>query len=292
LVAVLSHFVYQKYPRNRFFIEQDPSLSYPVEKGWSNGEEIPLVLVVILAVPTAMVLLFLFQLLAKKLFQELNLKASELHPKALHPFTLQLAFIEALGMTLAATEFFKAFAGRKRPNFFALCNYKGYLEAITTNNFTAYLDATTAGTPGDIAYCLASEKDILEAQFSFPSGHASTIWCGMTFVAIYTLYIFHHYSPRNGMSKGILVLLFATTACLVSVTRTRDYWHNFDDILSGGLIGFASAVLAFALNYSPTVSTLYRKDMVFPPESNPLLTASADNRGPYSLTDETPRSTA
>jgi membrane-associated phospholipid phosphatase len=264
LSVPLSHWIYGQTfgPHNRFFIEQDPSLSYPLEKGWSAGEEVPNELVITLAVPVSMISLFLFQILAKRLFEYVNPKTSELHPKALNFFVLQLAFLEALGLTMAATEFIKSFAGRKRPNFFALCDYQGYRTAISTNNFTEYLSLTRFGIPGNISLCRASLREIQEAQFSFPSGHSSSIWCGMTFVSIYILYILHHHSPRHNMAKGVLILIFLSTAVLVSVTRPRDYWHNFDDILAGGLIGFACSVLAFSLNYHPVVSSLYKKGSV------------------------------
>jgi len=277
LSAALFHWVFGKYPHNRFFIEQDPFLSYPLEKGWANGEEVPNELVIALAVPVSMVLLFLFQLLAKKILQ--HVEHSELHPKALNAFVLQLAFVEALGLTLAATEFIKPFAGRKRPNFFALCDYHGYRNAVLTNNFTEYLSLTHPGMPGDISNCMASDREIREAQFSFPSGHSSSIWCGMTFLAIYTIYIFHHYSPKNSMAKGLGLLPFLLTATLVSITRTRDYWHNFDDILGGALIGFASATLAFALNYSSVVASNYQKTMAVELEEASLL--DSENPTPH-----------
>ena len=42
----------------------------------------------------------------------------------LHP---QIAFLGAAGLNMFFTDTLKTFAGRKRPNFFALCNYKNYL---------------------------------------------------------------------------------------------------------------------------------------------------------------------
>jgi len=257
--AALCHWVYAPRPFDRFFVERDPALSHPWEKGFEHGEEVPTELVVVLAVPVTMFCLFILQLIAKKLFALTPIQKLDLHPKALNVFVLQLAFVESMGMTILATEFFKPFAGRKRPNFFALCNYKGYREAVTTNNFTEYFNNTVAGMPGNISYCQGTQAEILESQFSFPSGHASTIWCGMTFVGYFLMYIMHHYSPKNNMAKGLTALAFISTAALVSVTRPRDYWHNFDDILAGAVIGFACSTFGFGLNYSPVVTTMYKK---------------------------------
>ena len=70
-----------------------------------------------------------------------------------------LALIEGLGFSNFITQVIKVilimlisflnsktFCGRKRPNFFALCNYKGYKTALATGNFTYYNSVTVAGT--------------------------------------------------------------------------------------------------------------------------------------------------
>jgi hypothetical protein len=39
------------------------------------------------------------------------------------------------------------------------------------------------------------------------------------------------------MWKAVVLFAFLGVACYVAGTRTKDYWHNFDDIVAGALIG-------------------------------------------------------
>lgn len=52
------------------------------------------------------------------------------------------------------------------------------------------------------------------------------------------------------MPKGLVAFLVFFVAVVVAGTRPRDYWHNYEDVLAGSIIGFASAVFAFLLNFS------------------------------------------
>jgi len=245
-----------------------------------------------LSVTSLNLILLVLQLSAKKLFEYVNLQQTGMHPKSLNFFVVQMAFIEALGMTLLGCEFLKPFAGRKRPNFFAMCDYHGYRTAVATNNFTEYISLTNPGTPGKLSNCRATPREILESQFSFPSGHSAAIWCSMTFLALYLYYVLQYYSTKHNMSKGIGAITFLAIACMVSVTRPRDYWHNFDDILGGSILGFGCAALAFALNYSPIVTSAYNRVRHFdvdPDDNSPLFSEAHEAPGSLKPFDgETP----
>jgi len=292
LSCLIIHYTYGKAPFDRFFLEQDPSLSYPLESGFAGGEEVPTEVAIVLVLPVSMLILLVLQLSAKKLFEYVNLQQTGMHPKSLNFFVVQMAFIEALGMTLLGCEFLKPFAGRKRPNFFAMCDYHGYRTAVATNNFTEYISLTNPGTPGKLSNCRATPREILESQFSFPSGHSAAIWCSMTFLALYLYYVLQYYSTKHNMSKGIGAITFLAIACMVSVTRPRDYWHNFDDILGGSILGFGCAALAFALNYSPIVTSAYNRVRHFdvdPDDNSPLLSEAHEAPGSLKPFDgETP----
>eukprot|EP01127_Copromyxa_protea_P005846 TRINITY_DN15690_c0_g1_i1.p1 TRINITY_DN15690_c0_g1~~TRINITY_DN15690_c0_g1_i1.p1 ORF type:complete len:324 (+),score=41.63 TRINITY_DN15690_c0_g1_i1:179-1150(+) len=262
-------------PHDRFFVERDPTLSYPYEKGAIKGEEVPNWLVTVLSLPVVMILLFLVQLGFK---YGLKVSHPSVHPKVLNLFVLQLAFLEAIGIAMLVTGFLKNFEGRKRPNFYAMCNYHGYRDALETNDpekWEQYLSLTVPGRMGDMANCLETDPKILrESQYSFPSGHSSSIWCGFTFVAQTVLYLAHRYSPHNSMGKGVISLLFFTVAAVVAGSRPRDYWHNFDDVLAGSIIGSASAVLAFSINYSEVATKFFKKRGASVIESNSQLLES------------------
>lgn len=49
-----------------------------------------------------------------------------------------MVLFQALGITLFLTSLSKVFFGRHRPNFYAMCNYKGYRDAVASGDFTAY----------------------------------------------------------------------------------------------------------------------------------------------------------
>jgi len=170
--------------------------------------------------------------------------------RVLDPILGILAFIESMAMTIAFTEFLKNFVGRKRPNFFAMCNYRGYRDAVTSGNFTSYNTLTTYGALGNMENCLETDPSILaDSQYSFPSGHSSSSFCALVFCALVAMNTLKHWSRRHNMLKGIMVCLFIWSAAVIAGTRPRDYWHNFDDILAGAVIGTVMAVFVFYLNY-------------------------------------------
>jgi len=240
--AALCNFLMPPY--DSFFIERDPRLSNP----WINGadEEVPDFLVIILSIPVVMLIIFGLQLFfvctAKNAF----------HPRALNFFLAQLAFLEAIGMNFFLTVFLKSFVGRKRPNFFDYCNYQGYREALQTGNFTEYFALTVPGIPGSLDKCLDTTH-IRDAQFSFPSGHSSFITCGFGFAGLFGMYMFNRFSKKHNMTKGLYLLVMIYFAFIVAATRPRDYWHNYDDILAGGCLGFGCALFAYLLNFHPSL---------------------------------------
>jgi len=168
-----------------------------------------------------------------------------------------LAMVEGVGIALFITVLLKNFVGRLRPNFFAMCNYKGYRDALSGND-TLYLSLTTAGAVGSLDHCWETDiAKIHEAQYSFPSGHASFAFAGLTFL---TFFLFHvaprYFKLMNSKSvirflpfKITILLVLFISAAVIAGTRTRDYWHNFDDILAGSVIGFACASFAFWVNH-------------------------------------------
>jgi len=162
-----------------------------------------------------------------------------------------LGFVEAMAMTFSLTEFIKSYVGRKRPNFFAMCNYQGYRNALETNNFTNYNLNTTPGLPGDLSNCWETDISIIrDSQYSFPSGHSASAFCALVFCGLVLTNSLHDWSKKHNMIKGLVMCCFVWSAVMVAGTRPRDYWHNFDDILGGAAIGATMAILSFYLNYA------------------------------------------
>ncbi|KAG9444590.1 hypothetical protein H6P81_015930 [Aristolochia fimbriata] len=64
---------------------------------------------------------------------------------------------------------------------------------------------------GDVI-CHGDKSVIKEGHKSFPSGHASWCFAGLAFLALYL-------------------------SALVGVSRVDDYWHHWQDVFAGGLLG-------------------------------------------------------
>jgi len=243
IVTALCNFVMPPYAR--FFVEQDPTLSYPYDSGFAGGEEIPDSLIIPLAIPIPLFIIIVW-IVFWKYFMKLQVKDRRI----LDIFLAILAFLEAVAMTLALTTFLKNWVARKRPNFYAMCNYQGYREALATGNFTYYLQHTTPGAVGNMANCWENSTSILhDSQYSFPSGHSSSIFCSLVFIGALMMVTLRNYSSKHVMIKGVLLAIFLWSSAIIAGTRPRDYWHNFDDVIGGMIIGVAMAVLSFYLNY-------------------------------------------
>jgi len=229
-------------PFHRFFTERDPTLSYPlVSTVW-----IPTWLLFVLCLIVPSLLVAGSQILLWYRFGDLRKK----HRVAKF-FLAQLVLFQALGLTLFLTSLSKVFFGRQRPNFYAMCDYKGYRAAVESGDFQAYFDATKSNVPGDIQYCTATQREINESMMSHPSGHASLTFAGLGFLALFLLHMLASHRPtrRHHVWKAIVFTFPMAIAVMVAATRTRDYWHNYDDTIMGGLLGFGCAALAFVINY-------------------------------------------
>lgn len=156
-----------------------------------------------------------------------------------------LAVAQALLLTVAVTDTIKVATAFPRPNFFAYCNYAGYRDALASGNFSAYNKATAANAIGRISLCQAPEADVHEAQLSFPSGHASISFAGMTLAA---LFLRHALLVARGAHVTLPALLAASPLILaawIAITRVRDRFHNTVDVLCGAVIGALGGVIAW-----------------------------------------------
>jgi len=244
--AALCHWLYTPY--DCFFLEQNPHLSYPY-----IPDSVPTVVLILLAVPVPMIIIFCSQIILRHV-------NTDVHPRAINMFLSQLAFLESMGMQLFIVEFLKSFLGRKRPNFFAHCNYQGYRDAMGTGNYTSYLALTTPGKPGSLTHCW-DKVDIADSQKSFPSGESGFIFNGLGFVGIYSLYLLNHLTNKQNMSKGFLSFCMFFVAVLIAGFNPREYWNFYEDILGGAIIGLACATFGFILNFGDTLHSPPREEM-------------------------------
>lgn len=146
--------------------------------------------------------------------------ACDLRRKTFHDLhNAVFGLFESLAIMSFVMMFFKLFAGRDRPNHYALID----------------------------------RGDVSESRESFPSGHSSFTFTGLTFLTLWLLGRFHALGPTRpkGGRAWLVFLCFvpAFSAAYVAITRTRDNWHNFSDILCGAVIGVICAVVTYFTLY-------------------------------------------
>eukprot|EP01097_Dermamoeba_algensis_P011097 TRINITY_DN8462_c0_g1_i1.p1 TRINITY_DN8462_c0_g1~~TRINITY_DN8462_c0_g1_i1.p1 ORF type:complete len:162 (+),score=36.21 TRINITY_DN8462_c0_g1_i1:50-487(+) len=96
---------------------------------------------------------------------------------------------------------------------------------------------------------------VRDSHLSFPSGHSSATFTGMVFCILYLSGKLGTFRKDDGAFwKMLLNCVFLAVGFAVSVSRTIDYHHNFDDILAGSIIGVVSACFGYFLNYNSIAS--------------------------------------
>ncbi|XP_010549101.1 PREDICTED: probable lipid phosphate phosphatase 4 [Tarenaya hassleriana] len=130
--------------------------------------------------------------------------------------------------TAVTTDSIKDAVGRPRPNFFYRCfpDGKSKFDPITRD-----------------VVCHGIHRIIKEGYKSFPSGHTSWSFAGLTFLAWYLSGKVKAFDRRGHVAKLCLVFLPILIATLVGITRVDDYWHHWTDVFAGAFIG--SVIAAF-----------------------------------------------
>jgi membrane-associated phospholipid phosphatase len=134
----------------------------------------------------------------------------------------------AIGLCEGTTQILKLWIQRRRPNFYALCEFDKQL-----------------------LKCTAPLERLREANFSFPSGHSSLACCGMTFLAWYFL----GKNNNKGKLSGFAIAAVPWGwAIFVGASRLVDRWHHPSDVLAGLGLGFATCTIVYHTWYPPVWS--------------------------------------
>eukprot|EP00252_Welwitschia_mirabilis_P020202 TRINITY_DN4900_c0_g1_i1.p1 TRINITY_DN4900_c0_g1~~TRINITY_DN4900_c0_g1_i1.p1 ORF type:complete len:306 (+),score=37.85 TRINITY_DN4900_c0_g1_i1:238-1155(+) len=149
-------------------------------------------------------------------------------PNDLHHAILGLLF--SVLMTAVITDSIKDAVGRPRPDFFWRCFPDG----------NEKYDPFTQGV-----ICSGNDADIKEGHKSFPSGHTSWCFAGLGYLSLYLAGKINLFDRRGHAAKLCVVFLPLLIAALVGVSRVDDYWHHWQDVFAGGLIGFTMATLCY-----------------------------------------------
>lgn len=146
----------------------------------------------------------------------------------LHHALLGLLF--AVLITAVITDAVKDAVGRPRPDFFWRCFPDGN---AVYNNVTKEVQ------------CHGDSKVIKEGHKSFPSGHTSWSFAGLGFLSLYMAGKIQIFDQRGHVAKLALVSIPLLGALLVGLSRVDDYWHHWQDVFAGALLGLTMAFLCY-----------------------------------------------
>ncbi|KAK1281150.1 Lipid phosphate phosphatase 2 [Acorus gramineus] len=194
------------------FVGEDmmTDLKYPMQ-----NNTVPFWAVPVIAVLLPIAILLVFYYLRRDVFD-------------LHHSLLGLLF--SVLITGVITDAIKDAVGRPRPDFFWRCfpDGKDVYDLVTGN-----------------VICKGVPSFIREGHKSFPSGHTSWCFAGLGFLALYLSGKTKVFDHKGHVSKLCLVFLPLLVAALVGISRVNDYWHHWEDVFAGGLLGIVVATLCY-----------------------------------------------
>lgn len=150
----------------------------------------------------------------------------------LHHAILGLLF--SVLITGVITDAIKDAVGRPRPDFFWRCFPDGI----------GVYDPLTKSV-----ICTGDKNVIKEGHKSFPSAHTSWSFAGLGFLAWYLSGKLRAFDRRGHVAKLCIVFLPLLVAALVGISRIDDYWHHWEDVFAGALIGMTVASFCYLQFY-------------------------------------------
>ncbi|KAN0133698.1 putative diacylglycerol pyrophosphate phosphatase 1 [Lactarius tabidus] len=153
--------------------------------------------------------------------------------------TSALGLVLSLSLAGAFTQVATITVGRPRPDILDRC----------------HPDPGTVDPPfglSSVAICHQSDSSILNDGFtSFLSGHASLSFAGLAFLSLYITGKLHLFGSGRHVVWLSVAPLFG--AALVSVSRTMDNRHHWQDVVVGSFLGILTAYFSYRFYYpSPT----------------------------------------
>ncbi|XP_056842215.1 putative lipid phosphate phosphatase 3, chloroplastic isoform X1 [Raphanus sativus] len=150
-----------------------------------------------------------------------------------------LGLLYSVLVTAVLTDSIKNAVGRPRPDFFWRCFPDG----------KAVFDSL-----GDVI-CHGDKSVIREGHKSFPSGHTSWSFAGLGFLSLYLSGKIQVFDGKGHVAKLCIVILPLLVAALVGISRVDDYWHHWQDVFAGGLLGLVVSTFCYLQFFPPPYHT-------------------------------------
>lgn len=135
--------------------------------------------------------------------------------------------------------FVKRFVGRPRPNFLCMNQWKPTKDDKTKDNlFSEDHQLPKPLTKVDKVMAIESRK-------SFFSGHAVLSMYASAFIVIYM---------QQTAGGTTLTMLGMTSVTVIGIypglTQWKNYWHHWDDVVTGYILAIAAAYMSYFATYS------------------------------------------
>lgn len=137
------------------------------------------------------------------------------------------------------TNMIKVTVGRPRPNFAERCWPGGQ-----THQYTE------AGVP----QCSSNSVDPAEGRKSFPSGHTSWTTSGLAYLSLWLAGKLRVFDGGGHPWKAVVSIIPTGIAMWIGITRLQDYWHHWEDVTVGFLLGVLCAFVSYRQHY-PGIAT-------------------------------------
>ncbi|KAJ7109121.1 phosphatidic acid phosphatase type 2/haloperoxidase [Mycena epipterygia] len=185
--------------------------------------------------------------------------------------TTTLGLLKSLITAAVFQVWLKWLIGGLRPHFLAACQPSIQPGSAPSGNGFASIMY-------DRSICTGDTKTINDSLESFPSGHSTAAWAGLLYLALYfnaQLKVMSAHNPAYW--KMILMFAPLLGATLISGALTIDEFHNWYDVLAGGIIGSCTALVAFRQTFAAIFD--FRFNHVLLPRTTSLFHRQPYNEG-------------